>query len=158
ILINQVRADIGHWMPPGRVSGEEFKSSEAHAIKHGLTCRILLTPGGTIRDKDNKTIMDKVTKRPLGKIIRWKILKGKCGFHEGAEGEWNYYYENGVNLLEDFVLMAIQFVERKGPYYIFMDQNFQGKESLFKFFQKNPDKIEEAKRLILSKKGLIYRY
>lgn len=154
IILNQVRAPIGQWVPPGR---EAFKVSEAHAIKHGLAARIMLTAGGLLVDSKKKSLKDMMG-NPVGKYIRWEILKGKKGFHEGAHGRWEYKYRSGVDILADFVNVAIQFAERSGPYYTFMDEKFQGRAALAEHFQNNPEAVEKAKDYIYQKKGIIFKW
>lgn len=154
LALNQVRVQIGAYSPKGKM-GPTYKPPEACAIKHGLAARIELSPGARIFASTNDRI-------PIGKTIRWEITKGKIGFHEGARGELLYNYEKGIDLFDDFINVAILFAVRSGAYYSFPaltgDEKFQGRDEFYTYFQEHPDKVEEAKRIIMQTKGVAYKW
>ena len=67
------------------------KESSPHAIKHAKLLDISMKPGeGIIKNKEL-----------VGKIVKWRITKGKAGVHEGASGEIKYHFATGFDRADD---------------------------------------------------------
>jgi RecA/RadA recombinase len=67
-------------------------SGSSYAGKHGKFIEITLWSGSKIKQGGKE---DKVQ---TGKLINWEITKGKGGCHEGMTGEFEYDFNNGVNM------------------------------------------------------------
>lgn len=80
LAINQARARIG---------GKSYEKSTkeamgAYAWKHGQLVNILLEKGGKVREtKEGPAV---------GHIVRWELIKGKMGTHDGKKGQYDYYH------------------------------------------------------------------
>jgi recombination protein RecA len=80
IGINQARAIIG-----GPPKGRKTKpAADAWAWKHGQLVSLELTRGADIREGDGGPV--------TGKLVRWRMAKGKAGTHDGKSGEFNYFH------------------------------------------------------------------
>ena len=87
IVTNQVRVNFN------RVSRRSpmTKESSPHAIKHAKLLDISMKPGeGIIKNKEL-----------VGKVVKWRITKGKAGVHEGASGEIKYHFATGFDRADD---------------------------------------------------------
>lgn len=95
IVTNQVRANMN------RISRRSSATREQspHSIKHAKLLDITLKPGEFI-GRDG---------RQVGKVVRWRITKGKAGVHEGASGEVKYYYETGFDRVDDLANVMSSF-------------------------------------------------
>lgn len=58
----------------------------AYASKHFKLIDLAVWSGKTLRDKE---------KLPVGKMLKWEILKGKAGTHDNLSGEAAFYYGIG---------------------------------------------------------------
>lgn len=80
IGINQVRALIG-----GPVAGATRPAAGAMAWKHAQLVSLEFKQGEPLW-KDTKHT------EQSGRVTKWSIKKGKAGCHEGAKGEFNWYF------------------------------------------------------------------
>jgi len=160
LVLNQVRAAIGEYVPHGRMTPARYNIPESHSVKHGLVGRLILSHGGNVYEDsgppDEEPKKKKKGARPIGKRVRWELTKGKQGFHEGANGEWIYDYRMGVDRFSDFINVAISDAKRSGAYYTFMGQQFQGREEFEAYFRDRQDRIEEAQAYIYKERGVRY--
>lgn len=88
-------AYISKWMPDFAVKG-------GFAAKHGKVIDILLTNGPPIKEIDeDKAVEGKENKnkKVTGKSVRWELIKGKAGTHEGKKGEVDFDFDapNSIN-------------------------------------------------------------
>jgi len=101
IVTNQVRANMN------RISRRSAATKEQspHSIKHAKLLDITLKPGEFI-NKDGIQV---------GKVVKWRITKGKAGVHEGAFGEVKYYFETGFDRIDDLanVMMSMDMILHK---------------------------------------------
>jgi len=80
LAINQARARIG-----GRSYERSTKEAMgAYAWKHGQLVNILLERGGKVREEREGPA--------IGYTVRWEILKGKAGTHDGKRGQYDYFH------------------------------------------------------------------
>jgi RecA/RadA recombinase len=80
IGINQARAEIG-----GSPKGPRtHAASGAYAWKHAQLVSLELHKSSLIRGSENGP--------PIGREVRWKIMKGKAGTHDGLSGSYNYFH------------------------------------------------------------------
>jgi|GEM_PF-1844835 len=81
IGINQARAEMDR---PSPRSPKIHEAAGAFAWKHGQLANIELRKGVPIREKAGEP--------PIGRVVNWKIAKGKAGTHDGLAGEYDYYH------------------------------------------------------------------
>lgn len=87
-------AYMAKWMPDFAVKG-------GFAAKHGKVIDILLTNGPSIKEIDeDKAVEGKENKKKkvTGKSIRWELIKGKAGTHEGKKGEVEFDFNTTNNI------------------------------------------------------------
>ncbi len=79
------------------------------AQKHAKVIDIHLDNRGKIRKNSQQ----------VGKTVKWRIAKAKLGLHEGAEGEWDFYFDGGIDRLKDLynVAKVVGTVYNVGRYY-----------------------------------------
>lgn len=92
VMINPVRANMDAYS----AKFTPFTQGGGFALKHAKAIDIHIKSGQVLKKGDEK----------IGKETKWKISKGKHGIHEGAEGEFNFYFEYGVDNLADLVASA----------------------------------------------------
>ncbi len=95
VVTNQVRANMN------RISRRSpaTKEQSPHSIKHAKLLDITLKPGEYI-NRDGQQV---------GKVVKWRITKGKAGVHEGASGEVKYYYATGFDRVDDLANVMMDF-------------------------------------------------
>jgi len=140
-----------------------------YALKHGKFVSIRLTAHsgifknakgevsiGASKDDSGK----KSTKTQIGKVIRWKILKGKAGCHDGPEGEFHYYYATGVDTDRDLIVTAQKcgVVKTAGSWLSFGKLKAQGIANWNKRFDAEPDLRLEMERAVLEAYGVTPNY
>lgn len=98
VVTNQVRAAMD------RISkrSSATKEQSPHSIKHAKLLDITLKPGERI-NRDGEQV---------GKVVKWRITKGKAGVHEGASGEVKYYFTTGFDRVDDLanVMMSMDMI------------------------------------------------
>ena len=94
ILINQVRANRNRRSAFDR----EWTVGGPHAIKHGKLLDVTLMKGQRIPADSGKPLE--------GKWVRYEVVKGKAGCHEGGKGEVAYYFKHGFDVYQDVVSTA----------------------------------------------------
>jgi RecA/RadA recombinase len=93
VVNNQVRANIG---VQGR--GPTTRQGGGYALGHGKALDThLKTIGQLTRGAE---------KRKVGKKTAWVMGKGKLGTHDGKAGEYDYFYDGGVDLIGDMITVA----------------------------------------------------
>lgn len=107
VVINPVRANLdarsAKYNPHSQGGG--------HALKHAKAVDIHITPRGKIKQGAGGPI--------IGKTIHWRISKGKHGISEGAEGTYDYYFEDGIDTVKDLAELAkeVGLITRRGALY-----------------------------------------
>jgi len=141
MVINQVRANMSATGPYAKKTSE----TGGFALKHLKAADIHIRPIGTL--KEGPTV--------IGKDIGWKVQKGKCGLSEGAEGSFNFLYYMGADLIRDLVDAAVEYnlILRKGAYYYFGDQSFQGLNGLREYLS-DKDIYDQLYTAVLAAAGL----
>jgi RecA/RadA recombinase len=93
IVINQVRANRNR----RSTFDKEWTSGGPWAIRHGKLLDVTLSKGERIGDKG---------KEQEGKWVRWEVMKGKVGCHEGGKGEVAYNFKSGFDAYQDVIHTA----------------------------------------------------
>lgn len=94
IVINQVRANRNRRSAFDR----EWTVGGPWAIKHGKLLDVTINRGIRIPADSSKPIE--------GKWVKWEVVKGKAGCHEGGKGEVAYYFKHGFDVYQDVVSTA----------------------------------------------------
>jgi len=83
-----------------------------YAIKHMMTMSLLFYPGEKIKEGKKGE-----SKTQTGKVMKWRVDKGKAGVHEGIQGEVEYEFDEAIDDVGSVVTEAYQrgiFVEKNG--------------------------------------------
>lgn len=111
IFISQVRSNSKKAEAPAHIAKylPDYAPQGAWAAKHGKLIDILLKPGE--KEKENVPVAEapitslggllkartEKKKVQIGKSIRYEIIKGKAGTHDGITGEYDFDYERIVD-------------------------------------------------------------
>ena len=144
IMINPVRANID------ARSAKYFPYSQGggFALKLAKAVDLHLRAGGAIRKGTEK----------VGKEIKWKISKGKHGISEGAEGSYNFLFNEGVDLVEDLANVAKAYGVIKSSGTIYRILNYEDKikgglAGVVDVLKSSPTLLEEVREAVLSSGG-----
>ena len=97
MVINPARANIkGESVAKGRYHVPDAQTS-GFALAHAKALDIIMSSGQKIRVKGTV----------VGKTIRMKLGKGKNGISEGVEVQFDWYFETGVDLIDDLTQAAM---------------------------------------------------
>jgi len=155
IGINQYRDNVGGGMfaPAMRISG-------GRALKHGKLVSLHVEGGAKIKiGEEKKQVI-------VGKEVRWELLKGKAGCHDGPKGTYAFYFgENGypffgANVYDDLLVAGLTsgVLSQDGGWNLSVrdtgDKLGRGREAASDFLAQNPDKYEEIRTLIFKEKKL----
>lgn len=158
-LVNQVRAaDQAPRAAPGRQVQEKDKykaASAAWALKHGKAIELFIHNGGKIYDEQSKQY--------LGRNKSWEISKGKLGTHEGIRGDFEYFYETGVDLAGDLMncCKALGVFRLDGTWMSYKDDEYDIKGQNAKMTQillDDPVLYAKLRDACLRAAGIVYRY
>lgn len=120
IGINQVRDNVNRANPNSPMRRE----AGGWALKHARWVGIDLNRTGATRDNKKKVV---------GKNVEWKITKQKAGGHEGAKGDYDFYWGRaGIwRELETLrVAASLGVVKKSGTWYSYEDTKLgQGQEA-----------------------------
>lgn len=136
ILINQTREKIGV------LYGNPLTTPGGKAVKFYSAIRIHTKRGEILRD-DNKNI--------IGQEIKFQIAKNKTA-KPYEVGAFQFSYTGEI----DNILSVIQYamiydlIIRKGAYYYYGKERFQGKEAVVEFLKSKPEQIKKLKKDILA--------
>jgi len=76
----------------------EFAVKGGYAGRHGKLIDILLTNGGKVKKEGEADLDGKKEKITTGKVVRWELIKGKAGTHEGIRGEVDFDFNSSSNI------------------------------------------------------------
>ena len=109
MMINPVRAN----MDARSARFNKFTQGGGYALKHAKVIDIHIRSGASLKQSG----------KLVGKEIKWKVSKGKHGISEGAEGEYQFYFGQGVDLVRDLAYTAklVGVVKNSGPVYYILD-------------------------------------
>jgi RecA/RadA recombinase len=129
IFISQVRSNSKKAEAPAHIAKylPDYAPQGAWAAKHGKLIDILLKPGE--KEKENAAPTnaptlgallherEKKKKVQIGKAVRYEILKGKAGVHDGITGEYDFDYSKIVDDQRLLIVTALSkgvAIERDG--------------------------------------------
>ena len=102
----EAQAHIARYLP-------DYAPQGAWAAKHGKLIDILIKPGE--KEKENVAVQplsafgqaaeaaakEKKKKIQTGKTVKYEVLKGKAGVHEGITGEFDFHFPAGMAAMRD---------------------------------------------------------
>jgi recombination protein RecA len=151
IVINQYRDNVtaGPYENP-------LKEAGGWALKHGKLIDVYLYNGSKINIKQGPEYIQ------VGKEIRWSLLKGKAGCHEGIKGQYNFYFGErgyilGVDYIDDLLTSCIEHgvVDLSGSWLSYEGQKLgQGKDKAVDFIHQNPTLYTELQKKVMTKAGV----
>jgi RecA/RadA recombinase len=120
IFISQVRSNSKKAEAPAHIQKylPDYAPQGAWAAKHGKLIDILLKPGEKEKEDVRVTALGAPTLGALlqetkkkrvqtGKSVRYEILKGKAGVHDGITGEFDFDYEKVVDDQRGLIVTAL---------------------------------------------------
>lgn len=147
LLLNQLRDKIGGYgyvkdtMPGGR------------AIGHYSSVIIYVRPGEWLKEKIRGR------EEIVGQIIKFNIEKNRT-YPPKKKGSFDFYTQNTsqfkagqINRVKEVLTYGViwDIIVRKGAWYYFGDEKFQGGTALLEYLQNNESIIEELEQKILEK-------
>lgn len=117
LLINQMRSKDPPRIP-GRVPSARDKmkpAAEAWALKHAKAIELALYP---VEGKVGRLYGPDDPNKLIGRKKAWEITKGKLGLHEGAKGEFDYYFTTGADIAGDLydAAVSVGLIEAEGAW------------------------------------------
>lgn len=112
VIINQVRAPIGQYVPSGQ-QGKVFKTSGGYALQHNAHVRIEMV-GKKIVDKPGGEIT------VIGNQSTIKTVKNKLST-PGKVGTFNYYWDTGLDYVDELANLAMRhnIPQRSGAWFTY---------------------------------------
>jgi hypothetical protein len=137
--INQYRQKIGgRNMRGGDLSNMNIQGG--HAMKHMKLVSIYLEGSHVWKDVGGR-------KQRTGRKVRWTIIKGKAGCHDGATGEFEIVYGKGLDVIGANLMAALKrgIVTQRGPWMYLIDPRdgtevlkAQGKDRMVAQLEQDP--------------------
>lgn len=168
LAINQARARIGG-------SQWERKTKEAmgaYAWKHGQLVNILFERGSKIRHAEGGP--------PVGFTVKWEIIKGKAGTHDGKRGSYDYEHFQkrspvfwkevqdtwlgGVAIVNEHVETAKELGIVEGSTWLSFTRpngeviRGQGIDNFAQALAENPEVLQELRDACFKKAGIYVRH
>lgn len=106
--------------------------------------------------KGEMWVGDKIFEKPIGRHVEAFVEKNKLGkAHETAE--YDMYYAGphvGIDTVGEIVDEAVAFdvIEKRGGWFYFGEEKWQGRPALVEYFHENPEAVELAKKEIKVRK------
>lgn len=147
ICINQLREKIGAYGDPDYAPGGKAKDF-AMSVDLRLRRGDWITEGSG----DGKEI--------VGQVVKFKVEKNKT-YRRMMTGEFDFYFtdDNNANVGElhndnfkEMIILAVEFgvIERKGAWFMYEDQKFQGMNNLIEAFRNDDDLVEEVREKVMA--------
>jgi RecA/RadA recombinase len=142
VMINPVRANMNahsaKYIPYTQPGG--------YALKHAKAVDLHLRSGGFVKKNGAK----------VGKEVKWKISKGKHGVSEGAEGEYTFMFNEGVDMVIDLVNAAKAYnaVFNKGRFYYILDYEDRiegGLDGVVSMLRESPKLLAEVRTAVFER-------
>lgn len=147
ICINQIREKIGSYGNPEYTPGGNAKD-------FAMSVDLRLRRGDWITEGSGEN------KEIVGQVVKFKVEKNKT-YRRMMTGEFDFYFtsENAANVEElhndkfkEMIILAVEFgiIDRKGAWFMYKDQKFQGMPALIDAFRNDDDLVEEVREEVLS--------
>ena len=104
-------------------------------------------------------------KKRDGKVVKWKVIKGKAGCHEGHSGSYNFHFDAGVDVVGDVVYSAIMMgvIVKEGSWFYIVDEEgeivskHQGKDKLRSAVAQDPGLGDDLVASTMRAAEIVYR-
>lgn len=157
-IVNQMRSKRDAAPVRGRPATERDKyepGAKIWSLKHGKAIELSLHKGTVYRDSANGEV--------AGRRIKWEITKGKLGTHDGISGEYDFFYDGGVDLVGDLITACKGEGVLEGTAYVTYEHpelgfKTHGNEALRRHLQTNPELMEHLRLECFKRRGLVYRF
>lgn len=157
-LVNQMRAKRDAAPVRGRPVMEKDKyegGAKVWALKHGKAIELSIHKGPYHHDA--------VEKVNIGRKVRWELTKGKLGTHDGKNGEFDFYYDIGVDKIGDLVTTCLKLGVFEGTTWIKYDHeefgfNLQGRDKVRRYITEHPELVDLLRAECFRRSGIIYRF
>lgn len=115
IFISQVRANQQKSEAPAHIQKylPDWAPTGARAVRHGKLVDICLSVGERVKKtvagrpvSEEEAAKEAAKKIQTGKVMRYEIIKGKCGTHDGIKGGFDYDYKGKVDIAQTVLDMA----------------------------------------------------
>lgn len=147
IGINQLREKIGAY-------GDPEYSPGGNAKKFFASVHLRLRRGDWITEGKGDS------KRTVGQVVKFRVEKNKT-YKRMQSGEFDFYFDdnNSANIrslyndnYKEIVILAIDWgiIERKGAWFYYADNKYQGLEALIDDLLKKPEIVDKIKSEIMS--------
>lgn len=147
ICINQLRDKIGAYGDPEYAPGGKAKD-------FAMSVDLRLRRGDWITEGSGDS------KEIVGQVVKFKVEKNKT-YRRMMTGEFDFYFtgDNNANVEElhndnfkEMIILAVEFgvIERKGAWFMYEDQKFQGMNNLIEAFRNDDDLVEEVRDKVMS--------
>lgn len=152
ICINQVRDDMNN---PYNL----YTTPGGKAFKHHCSVRLFFQQGAYI-DNNNKE-MRKSAENPAGNLVNIVLKKSKVCRPDRRVGFYSLKYMNGIDYFNDTIDCALQMnlITQRGAYFDIydfetgekIDEKFQGRESVVKYYKCNEVAFKQLYDKVLEK-------
>jgi RecA/RadA recombinase len=157
-LVNQMRAKRDVMPVRGRPITEKDKyepGARVHALKHGKAIELAIHKGPYHRDE--------VEKVNIGRKIRWELTKGKLGTHDGKQGEFDFYYDIGVDKIGDLINTCLKLDVFEGTTWIKYNHekygfNLQGRDKVRRYINEHPELVDILRAECFRRAGVVCRF
>ena len=147
ICINQLREKIGAYGDPDYAPGGKAKD-------FAMSVDLRLRRGDWITEGSGDS------KEIVGQVVKFKVEKNKT-YRRMMTGEFDFYFtgDNNADVEElhndnfkEMIILAVEFgvIERKGAWFMYEDQKFQGMNNLIEAFRNDDDLVEEVRDKVMS--------
>jgi len=158
ILVNQMRAKRDLVQPRGRPLLEKDKyesGTKSWALKHGKAIELAIHKG--------PYHYDPVEKVNIGRTVRWELTKGKLGTHDGKSGEFDFYYDIGVDKIGDLINTCLKLGVMEGTSWIKYEHkefgfSLQGREKVRKHLTSHPELVDILRAECFKRSGVVCRF
>lgn len=146
VVLQPVRAN----MDPNSAKFNKYIIPSGFALKHAKAIDIHIEGKGAVRHGGDK----------VGKIVGWKIGKGKFGLSEGAAGEFPFiFFDNAGNGGVDTLTIlantarAYEVITRRGAFHYILDYEERiegGMDGVIEELRGRPEIVEEVRVAVLA--------
>ncbi len=140
IFTSQVRSNSKKAEAPAHIAKylSDYAPQGAWAAKHGKLIDILMKPGEKEKEKVaneplslGAAVEQKKRLTQTGKLVRYEILKGKAGIHEGITGEFPFSFTENVDKQRLLIITGLRLgiAEEKNGLVTYYDLKSRAREA-----------------------------
>jgi len=142
IGINQYRIKMNANPKAGPM--KQMSVQGGHALKHIKLVSVFLESFDLVEEVGGR-------RKQIGKRVKWTVMKGKAGCHDGGKGEYQIRYGVGIDILREHLMAATLrgVVVNKGAWYYLMDSSDDtvvlkacGKDAFLELLKKEDGALE----------------